>query len=259
MRSSPSLRLGAAAAAAALLAAVARADYMLVTVFEQGKCAGAPMQVVGTYLGCLAAPDGSLSYSVLCVNASAFDVSYFSGAACAGAPVHVAPVGWPTGCVPNADGKSSVTQVCKSGSYVAPADAINVYSFASARNSCPLTNLHFNSVATITKSCHPDPNGGGIKSFEYSCNTENVTVRGEGGGREEWAAEAGGAEVRLLSKRASARARALARARACARCDCACARLRADPHPPPSLARRDRRSSTARPAARARRWARRRT
>ena len=213
MRSSPSLRLGAAAAAAALLAAVARADYMLVTVFEQGKCAGAPMQVVGTYLGCLAAPDGSLSYSVLCVNASAFDVSYFSGAACAGAPVHVAPVGWPAGCVANADGKSSVTQVCKSGAYVAPADAINVYSFASARNSCPLTNLHFNSIATITKSCHPDPNGGGIKSFEYSCNAENVTVRGEAGEKEgEGAAEASAARVRLLGERARAHAQS-ARAR----------------------------------------------
>jgi len=244
MRSSPTLRLGAAAAAA-LLAGVARADYMLVTIFEQGKCAGAPIQVVGTYLGCLAAPDGSLSYSVLCTNASAFDVTYFSGAACAGAPVHVAPVGWPAGCVPNADGKSSVTQVCKSGSYVAPADAINVYSFASARNSCPLTNLHYNSVATITKSCHPDPNGGGIKSFEYSCNTENVTVRGEGGVRKH------------------KRARACARVRACAG---ACAerartRLRAltptRPSPLPRLPRR--RSCTARPAARARRWARRRT
>ena len=258
MRSSPSLRLGAAAAAA-LLAGIARADYMLVTVFELGKCAGAPMQVVGTYLGCLAAPDGSLSYSVLCVNASAFDVSYFSGAACAGAPVHVAPVGWPTGCVPNADGKSSVTQVCKSGSYVAPADAINVYSFASARNSCPLTNLHFNSVATITKSCHPDPNGGGIKSFEYSCNAENVTVRGEAGEKEGrgrrrraqrecdcWAS------VRVRMRGARARARVTsARVRACV--------LTRTRPLPSSLARRDRRSSTARPAARARLWARRRT
>jgi len=164
-----------AVAAGALLAAVARADYMLAHSYSgQRTCAGTADQLIAQYLGCSQAPDGSISYLVHCLNQTAFSVDYFNGAACAGPVIHTAPVSWPAGCVAGNATRPSTSTVCMSGSYVAPTNAIDLYLFGPP-NKCPLEGLHFYAVVSMPKSCLSNPDGGAVQSFIYGCNTVNVT------------------------------------------------------------------------------------
>ena len=181
----------APALALLLLASPAAADYTLASLFEApfgAGCAGAPPQTVANYLGCMSATDGSpVSYRIACVNATAFRADYFAGSGCKGGVVHSGDAAWPAGCVPGSGGggggaQSTVT-VCKSGSYVAPADGINTY-VVGPPDECPLQNTEVYAVSSISKSCHAIAGGGGgadggagggAGSVQYGCNKANVT------------------------------------------------------------------------------------
>jgi hypothetical protein len=163
------------ACAVALLAAAA-ADYRLTHNFNsaQRTCAGAPDQAIAEYLGCTPSPDKTLSYSVRCLNMTAFLVSYYRGESCGGAVVYELPVSWTGGCVAGNKTMPSTSSVCMSGAYVAPPGAINSYVF-SPPNVCPLEGLHFFAVLSQTKGCHTNAAGGGVLSFTLGCNSANVT------------------------------------------------------------------------------------
>lgn len=158
------------------LFAAAAADYRLTHNFNsaQRTCAGVPDQTIAEYLGCTPSPDKTLSYSVHCLNMTAFLVSYYRGESCGGAVVYELPVSWTSGCVAGNTTTPSASSVCMSGAYVAPPGAINSYVF-SPPNVCPLEGLHFFAVLSQTKGCHTNAAGGGVLSFTLGCNSANVT------------------------------------------------------------------------------------
>ena len=159
-----------------LLARGASADYQLVSIFPgDATCGGSALETSAEYLGCTAATDGSpISYSVACINATAFRADYFNGVSCGGGAIHSAVSSWPAGCVAGAGGGPSTRSGCTHGSYTPPAGAINIYSFAPP-NVCPLQSKRFIAVGSLAKACHANPGGGVIQSFEYACNAANVT------------------------------------------------------------------------------------
>ena len=161
----------------ALLAALpaARADFQLSAVFASAGCAGAPTQNIASFLGCAKGPGGTLSYSVRCLNASAFNVTYFSGATCAGPAVQTVPVAMPAGCVAEPGGQSWQRSSCEDGSFAPPAASVNQYLYGPP-NECPVqSGDSLVAVSSLTEACHANPGPSGPKGYKYGCDARNVT------------------------------------------------------------------------------------
>ena len=96
------------------LLAVSRADYQFSRFHAELNCAGDVIQTVANFLGCLRGSDGTteLSYDVSCINATAFDVSYYDGPLCAGPVIHTTTVGWESGWCVGARAVESCARRC---------------------------------------------------------------------------------------------------------------------------------------------------
>ncbi len=147
--------------------------------YNQLGCAGTPIQVLGNYLNCIVSPDKTISYAVTCLNASAFEVNYFTGNLCSGTSIHSADVGWDSDCQGTPDGKATVTKVCNAGKYTVPTKAVNQY-FYSDPSICPIeSDARYTGVVSIPFACQSGTTSSGAsQGLIYGCDktTQNITV-----------------------------------------------------------------------------------
>jgi hypothetical protein len=156
----------------ALSLLAATADYYYVHSFDKPDCKG-PAVVDSDYNGCYS-QDSTSSYQLRCLNSTAMAFDSFNGDTCAGPVVSTKFIAsWDnTSCVNDENGQSSGFVSCENGTYTPPPDMINTYGFYDSF--CPLPDLDWNVVNSVSKACQPIPGSPGT-SFRLGCDATNVT------------------------------------------------------------------------------------